>query len=266
MLGISLLSTQECQIIRIGETLKKMISVWDPLLLIQLIYHQMMITVIYCQPTWWWSPPNPIQQLLYQPHPRSVTNNNWLDSSFHLFPETYTLTSTIIQHSKHNRYKEARTTHCCCATWHCNRTRHIVPLKFWEDGSHYEDNHQFSTITEATEHDLHKIVNRYLNLQDITQTYATLHCNLGISDNHNVMMFEVVINILKQYHMSKRLKIFGNDCVWVLLKEFKQSHNIMVMEPVNSRQLISTYNDTALQYLMLLKRKDVKNKEKRLCR
>ena len=67
--------------------------------------------------------------------------------------------------------------------------------------------------------------------------YATIHCQPRTPDEYNIMTLNVVTTILTQYHVSKGLKVFGDEGVQAVLKELRQLHNYMVMEPVDSNNL-----------------------------
>ena len=82
-----------------------------------------------------------------------------------------------------------------------------------------------------------------------------IHCQLGTPDEYNLMTSDVVTTILTQYHVSKRLKNFGNDGVQAVPKDLCQLHDRMVMEPMDSKDLTTSEKKAALQYLMFLKKK-----------
>ena len=65
----------------------------------------------------------------------------------------------------------------------------------------------------------------------------------------------LITTILAQYHMSKGLKVFGEPGVASVLKEIKQLHNRMAMEPKNDDEMITSKKKAVLQYLMFLKQK-----------
>ena len=69
------------------------------------------------------------------------------------------------------------------------------------------------------------------------------------------MTSDVVTTILTQYHVSKGLKVFGDEGAQVVLKERRQLHDRMVIELVDSNDLSAAENKAALQYLMFLKKK-----------
>ena len=71
--------------------------------------------------------------------------------------------------------------------------------------------------------------NTHLNLRDIARIHATIHC--GPSQHNNVMRNPLITTILTQYHMSKGLKFFGEPGVESVLKDLKQLHDRMVMDP-----------------------------------
>ena len=74
--------------------------------------------------------------------------------------------------------------------------------------------------------------NTHLDLRDYARLHTTIHC--GPNQHDNVMRNPVVTTILTQYHVSKGVKVFGEPGVATLLKELKQLHGRMVMEPKNS--------------------------------
>ena len=55
--------------------------------------------------------------------------------------------------------------------------------------------------------------------------------NIGNNRHDNVMRNLLVTTILTQYHVSKGLKVFGDLGVAAILKELKQLHARMLMEP-----------------------------------
>ena len=60
-----------------------------------------------------------------------------------------------------------------------------------------------------------------LDLKDYARMYATIHCQSGIPDAHNMMTHEVVTTILTQYHVSKGLKVLKDEGVKAVLVELK---------------------------------------------
>ena len=63
----------------------------------------------------------------------------------------------------------------------------------------------------------------------------------------------MVSTILTQYHVSKGLKIFGEKGVASVLKELRQLHDRMVMEPKFVENMTKKQKTDALQYIMFLK-------------
>ena len=55
--------------------------------------------------------------------------------------------------------------------------------------------------------------------------------------------------------MSKGLKVFGEPGVAAILKELKQLHGRMVLDPKNAGGMITSKKKAALKYLMFLKLK-----------
>ena len=94
-----------------------------------------------------------------------------------------------------------------------------------------------------------------LDLKDYATIYAKIHCHYGICSNDNIMMNDTVTNILTQYHVSKGLKLYGDDGVQAVLKELQQLHDRMVLQPVDGNQLSDAEKRASLQYLMFLKKK-----------
>ena len=92
-------------------------------------------------------------------------------------------------------------------------------------------------------------------LTDYARIYATLHCQLGMNDTNNIMNNDVITTILTQYHVSKGVKVFGQDGIDAVLIELQQLHDRMVMDPTNPTELSTDEKKAALQYLMFLKRK-----------
>ena len=73
------------------------------------------------------------------------------------------------------------------------------------------------------------MANTHLDLRDYAQIHATIHC--GPSQHDNVMRNPLITTIITQYHVSKQLKVFGEPGVAAFLKELKQLHERMVMDP-----------------------------------
>ena len=93
--------------------------------------------------------------------------------------------------------------------------------------------------------------NTHLDLGDYVRIHANVHC--GPSQHENVMRNPLITTILTQYHVSKGLKVFGEPRVASVLKELKQLHNRMVMDPKNADEMTTSKKKAALQYLMFLK-------------
>ena len=92
-------------------------------------------------------------------------------------------------------------------------------------------------------------------LTDNAKIYATLHCQLGMSGTNNIINNDVVTTLLTQYHVSKGVKVFGQDGIDAVLAELQQLHDRMVMDPTNPTEMSAEEKKAALQYLMFLKRK-----------
>ena len=95
--------------------------------------------------------------------------------------------------------------------------------------------------------------NTHLNLRFYIRIRATIH--YGPSRQDNVMRKPLVTTILTQWHVSKRLKVFGEIGVAAVLKEIKQLHDRMVMDLKNADEMTTYQKKAALQCLMFLKPK-----------
>ena len=78
---------------------------------------------------------------------------------------------------------------------------------------------------------LKKMSSNNLSLKDYAHIYAQIHYNLQTPDKHNFMTSDVVTTVLTQYHVSKGIKVFGQEGIDAVLKELKQLHDRMVLEP-----------------------------------
>ena len=74
--------------------------------------------------------------------------------------------------------------------------------------------------------------NTHLDLRYYSRIHATIHCRP--SQHDNVMRNPLITTILIKYHVSKGLKVFDVPVVAAILKEIKQLHDRMVMEPKNT--------------------------------
>ena len=88
--------------------------------------------------------------------------------------------------------------------------------------------------------------NTHLNLREYAQIHATIHC--GPSQHDNMMRNPLITKILTQYHMYKGLKVFGELGVTAFLKELKQLHDNMVMDPKYTNEVTTSKKKAALQY------------------
>ena len=70
-----------------------------------------------------------------------------------------------------------------------------------------------------------------MGMADYARTYARIHCQIGISDTYNYMTSDTVMTDLTQYHVSKGIKKFGQEGVEAILRELKQIHDRMVIDP-----------------------------------
>ena len=77
--------------------------------------------------------------------------------------------------------------------------------------------------------------NTHLDLRDYTRIHTTIHCRP--SQHDNVMRNPLITTILPQYHVYKGIKVFGDPGVAAVLKELKQLHNRMVMNPKNANKM-----------------------------
>eukprot|EP00957_Ditylum_brightwellii_P121850 9292240-Ditylum_brightwellii.AAC.1 len=62
-------------------------------------------------------------------------------------------------------------------------------------------------------------------------------------------------SILTQYHVSKGLKVFGDEGKNTVLSELKQLHDRMVLDPKEPEKLTREEKKMSLQYLMFLTKK-----------
>ena len=75
----------------------------------------------------------------------------------------------------------------------------------------------------------------HLDLRDYVRIHVTIHC--GPRQYDNVMRNPLITTILTQYDLSKGLKVFGDPGVAAFLKELKQLHDRMVMDPKNANEM-----------------------------
>ena len=80
--------------------------------------------------------------------------------------------------------------------------------------------------------------NTHIDLRAYTCLYATIHS--GPNQHDNVMRNPLITTILTQYHVSKGLKVFGDPRFAAVLKELKQPHDRMVMDPKNSDEITTS--------------------------
>ena len=105
--------------------------------------------------------------------------------------------------------------------------------------------------------------NPHLNLRDYAPLHATIHC--GPNQHENVICNPLITTILTQYHVSKGIKVFGEFGVAAVLKELKQLHKRMVIDPKNADKTTTSKKRAALQYLMFLKQKICRTVKGRGC-
>ena len=107
--------------------------------------------------------------------------------------------------------------------------------------------------------------NNHLDLRDYARLHLTIHCKLN--QNDNVMRNPMVTTIPTQYHVSKGLKVFCDPGVAAVLKEQKQLHDRMVMEPKNADKTTTSKKKGRTPISNVFEAKDMrKNKGKRMCR
>ena len=107
----------------------------------------------------------------------------------------------------------------------------------------------------SLEDQLHMMQHKPLGLQDYANMYAAIHHTGASSDKTQFLKSKIVSTILSQYHVSKGLKIYGEKGVDAVLKELRQLHDRMVIEPRFSKTMTEKQKEDALQYLMFLKEK-----------
>ena len=122
------------------------------------------------------------------------------------------------------------------------RVRHTVPAKFRDTAVG-----QLNVMNTKN--------HKPMDLHHYAQIYVMIHCHYGICDQDNLMTNDIVTTILTQYHVSKGLKIFGQAGAEAVLKELKQLHERLVIEPMNEKHMTRAQKQAALNYLMFLKKK-----------
>ena len=80
--------------------------------------------------------------------------------------------------------------------------------------------------------------NTHICLRDYARIHATIQC--GPNQHDNEMCNSLITTILTQYNVSEELKFFGEPRVADVLKELKQMHDIMIMDPKNSDEMITS--------------------------
>ena len=93
--------------------------------------------------------------------------------------------------------------------------------------------------------------NTHLELREYARLHATIQC--GLNQHDNVMRNPLITTIFTQYHVSKGLKVFGEPRVAAVLKEIKQLHCRMAIDPKNFDEMTTSKKKAAVQYLMGLK-------------
>ena len=93
----------------------------------------------------------------------------------------------------------------------------------------------------------------HLDLREYTRIHAAIHC--GPNQHDNMIHNPLTTTIITQYHVSKGLEVFGDTGVSAILKELKQLHDRMVMDPQNADEIKRSKKKAALQYLMFLNQK-----------
>ena len=110
-----------------------------------------------------------------------------------------------------------------------------------------------------------RLGNTHLNLRYYTRIHATMHC--GPNQYDNVMRNPLITTILTQYHMSKGIKVFGEPGVAAVLKDLKQLHDRMVMDPKNADKMITRLKNCSAPIFNVFEAKEMrKNKGKGVCR
>ena len=98
---------------------------------------------------------------------------------------------------------------------------------------------------------VHTMGNTHLDLREYSRLHATIHC--GPNRQHNVMRDPLVTTIITQYYVSKGLKVFVETSVVAVLKELKQLHDKMVMNPKNVDKMNECQKKAALPFPMLVR-------------
>ena len=89
-------------------------------------------------------------------------------------------------------------------------------------------------------------------LTNYAKIYTTLHFQLCMNVANNIMKNDVVTTVPTQYHVSKEVKVFGQDGIDAVLAEFKQLQNRVAMNPTNLSNVLVEEKQSTLQYFMLL--------------
>ena len=101
------------------------------------------------------------------------------------------------------------------------RARNTIPTKNCNTAA---------TTSNNIEEQLHLMNSNNLSLKDYANLYAAIH-HSGLAEKDNYLKNDMVSTILTQYHVSKGLKNYREKGVAAVLKELRQLHDRMVMEP-----------------------------------
>ena len=75
-----------------------------------------------------------------------------------------------------------------------------------------------------------------------------------MKDDHNLMTSDMVTTALTQYHVSKCIKVFGKEGVDAVIKELKQLHDRVILDPSDPNKMSKEEKQASLKYLMFLKK------------
>ena len=63
-------------------------------------------------------------------------------------------------------------------------------------------NNEIEAMIFTTNNNIAAKISPDLDLKDYARIFTTLHCQIGIKDGHNLMISDMVITALTQYHVS----------------------------------------------------------------
>eukprot|EP00957_Ditylum_brightwellii_P196404 14964730-Ditylum_brightwellii.AAC.1 len=92
------------------------------------------------------------------------------------------------------------------------------------------------------------------NISSYTAAKNSIH-HQNHEGKHRIENDPVNHSILTQYHVSKGLKVFGDEGKNAVLNELKQLHDRMVLDPKEPEKLTHEEKKMSLQYLMFLTKK-----------